>query len=66
MSKKEANCEFDAGCDCHRTTKSVSCESCQWYRMIDSGYGVCNTLPTHHIVPWCKEPCSLFGKKAVA
>ena len=58
--KHKSECKCSDGCNCERSLKTPSCECCNWYRMIDSGFGVCNALPNHSTVPWCKEPCSLF------
>ena len=59
MKEKVANCKFDDACVCDSLRK-ICCEKCKWYFAVDSGYGYCTALPEHHIIPWCKDPCSLF------
>lgn len=62
--KVEVGCECEEYCPCHTPDDGeLICEKCKYYRMIDSGYGYCITLPKVAIVPWCRIPCSLFMKR---
>ena len=61
MKKKVSDCKWEQSCDC-LGIKQRYCELCQWYRMIDSGYGWCTALPTHVVVAWCRDICTHFTK----
>ncbi len=56
------NCECEEYCSC-KDSKKVQCDDCDYYKMIDSGYGTCIALPQVVIVPWCRIICSLFHKR---
>ena len=54
-------CRWKESCDCH-SIKNIFCESCTFYKFIDSGYGWCKGLPEPIVVAWCKDICSLFKR----
>ena len=60
---KVGGCEFDSVCPCSTGLLKKTCESCVWYKMIDSGYGVCSAIPDAPVVPWCKFVCSFYRDK---
>jgi len=62
MKQKVSDCKYDDACNC-RIDKVKCCEQCIWYWSLDSGYGYCRALPSHFIIPWCKDICSFFGRR---
>ena len=61
-TKEIIDCKYKESCRC-TGIKPHSCNNCNWYFSIDSGYGYCKTLPTYTVVPWCRDACSLFKKR---
>ena len=61
MNKKKTEpfCESEEYCPCD-WDKMRHCKECEYYQIIDSGYGHCIALPAVVIVPWCRITCSLF------
>jgi hypothetical protein len=60
----EKECEHKSYCNCNEN--HLCCEKCQWFRMIDSGFGHCIALPKIETVQWCRIICSLFKESAYA
>lgn len=56
------DCQHNPYCNCKRIIND-GCETCQFYKIIDSGYGYCIALPIVIIVPFCKITCALFKGK---
>jgi hypothetical protein len=57
---KTVDCVHMPYCNCQKDLSMNTCDNCQFYKMIDSGYGYCIALPIASTVAWCKTPCALF------